>query len=385
MDRTVFFIQTTADGRLKLHTGAGAELGNETGIVQSDVTPAGPRNVWLPAFDVPFRVAEARLLNGDRIYLALSTQYEARVLRRLRVEFALLWFGIIALGTTIVFISTRRMLHRIQVITDTAQSIGSTNLGSRVPAVERNDEISRLASTLNNMLDRVQASVQQLHAMSDALAHDLRSPLTSLRGKLELALVDGRPEERDTAIAQCIDQVDRMSSLLSTSLDVSEASVNALRLRKEALDLNEAVQALIELYEPAFTQAGLELTMHSPGPAYITADPALVQRTIANLLDNSLKHLTPGTAVHVTLDRSLGNVRLIVEDDGAGFSPELLPRIFERYARGPSSSGFGLGLAFVAAVIRSHDGSVKAENRSGGGARIVVELPALVLEHAAMA
>ena len=375
MDRAVFFLQMTGNGELKLHTGAASGLVTANGIIHSDLTPQHPAYVNIRGFSVPFRVAETRLTDGDRIYLALSSEHERKVLHRLRVEFTLLWFTIIAFGSLIVFVSTRRMLHRVQVITETAETIGRTNLASRVPVSDNNDEISRLSSTLNRMLDRVEGSVQQLHAMSDALAHDLRSPLTSLRGKLELALLSGDDAERDTSIGQCIEQVDRLSSLLSTSLDVSEASVDALRIRKESLDLNGTLESLALLYEPAFTQAGLTLQVRSTGKALILADPALMQRTLSNLLDNELNHLGPGHNVVLTLEQNDTDIRLVIEDDGDGFPPELLPHAFTRHAKGSKSAGYGLGLAFVSAVVRSHEGSAAVENRVEGGARVKIELP----------
>jgi signal transduction histidine kinase len=375
MDRAVFFLQMTPDGDLKLHTGAASGPVTANGIAHSDLTPQHPAYVAIQGFSVPFRVAEARLTTGDRIYLALSGEHERKVLHRLRFEFTVLWITIIAFGSLIIFVSTRRMLHRVQVITDTAETIGRTNLTSRVPVSASNDEISRLSSTLNRMLDRVESSVQQLHAMSDALAHDLRSPLTSLRGKLELALLSGDDAERDTSIGQCIEQVDRLCSLLTTSLDVSEASVDALRVRKEPLDLTDTLESLTLLYEPAFTQSGLTLQIRSAGKAHILADPALMQRTLSNLLDNELNHLAPGHSVVFSIEQDQTDVRLVIEDDGDGFPPDLLPRAFSRYAKGPNSSGYGLGLAFVSAVIRNHDGSVAIENRPGGGARIRISLP----------
>ncbi len=377
LDRTVFFIQTTRDGGLKLHTGAGLGTSDASAIRATSVKPGIPANVTISGFRLPFRVAEAQLPSGDRIYLGLSTRYERRTLRRLRGEFALLWCAIIALGTSIVFVSTRRMLHRVQVITDTAESIGRTNLRSRVPAVSRHDEISRLSFTLNKMLDRIESSVQQLHAMSDALAHDLRSPMTSVRGKLELALMSQHSDAREEAIVHCIEEVDRLSSLLSTSLDVSEASADALRLKKENIDLDATLRSMVELFEPSFSHAGLNLTLHSKGPALIEADPALLQRTLANLLDNELKHLSPGSSVLITLFSEHDRVELRLEDDGPGFPADVLARAFERYSKGAGSQGYGLGLAFVAAVVRSHEGSVQASNRAEGGVLIQLELPML--------
>ena len=371
----VFFLQTTPDGKLKLHTGAGVGETDAVAVLHSTVLAGTPADVRIPGFRVPFRVVETQLSNGDRIYLGLSTRYERRILHRLRRRFALLWSSIIALGTVIVFFSTRRMLYRVQVITETAASVGRRNLSSRVPTLRRNDEIARLALTLNRMLDRIESSVQQLHAMSDALAHDLRSPITSMRGKLEMALMSPRQEERDEAIVHCIDELDRVAALLSTSLDVSLASADALRLRKEPIDLEKTLRSMVELYEPSFAHAGLKLRFHGEGPLLIDADTALMQRTVANLLDNEYKHLTSGNAVDITLGTQGERASILVEDDGPGFPDDLLPRIFERYTKGSQSPGHGLGLAFVEAVIRSHDGTVLAANRPGGGASIALQIP----------
>lgn len=375
MNRAVFFLQTTGSGLLKLHTGAASGPVAVAAIQNAELTSHTPADVAIPGYSVPFRVAEATLGSGDRIYLALSSEHERRVLHQLRAEFAVLWFLIIALGSLIVFVSTRRMLSRVQAITETAETIGRTNLSSRVPVAETKDEISQLSFTLNRMLDRVESAVQQLHAMSDSLAHDLRSPLTSLRAKLELALVGENQAERDVVLGQCLEAVDRLSSLLSTSLDVSEASADALRLRKEEMNLDETLQSMAGLYEPAFAHAGLVLKVRSTGAAQVLADPTLIQRTFSNLFNNELKHLGPGHTVTVSLTQTADRVRLLIEDDGEGFPPDLMPHVFERYAKGSHSDGYGLGLAFVSAVIRSHEGNATAENAPGGGARIEITLP----------
>ncbi len=177
--------------------------------------------------------------------------------------------------------------------------------------------------------------------------------MTSVRGKLELALMSRHTDEREEAIVHCIEEVDRLSSLLSTSLDVSEASADALRLKKEVIDLDGTLRSMVELFEPSFSHVGLSLQLRTYGPVFVEVDPALFQRTLANLFDNELKHLAPGRTVTATLQPRDGRVRLLVEDNGAGFPPELLPRAFERYSKGADSQGHGLGLAFVAAVVRS--------------------------------
>lgn len=376
-NRSVFFLQLSPEGAVEIYTGPGSEEDVAARIFRSDVTPDRPTDLRFSNVAAPFRVAEATLQDGDRIYLALSSEHQREVLRRLRRDFTVMWFTIIVLGSTILYLTTRRMLRRIHAITETTETIGRNNLSSRVPLSGTNDEISRLSLTLNRMLDRVETSVQQLHAMSDALAHDLRSPMTSLRGKLELAQTRDEHGERDSVIGQCIEEVDRLSSLLNTSLDVTEASADALRVRKEIFDLSETLQTLVELYEPVFAHAGLRLYVNLVQSVHVSADQALVQRLLSNLLDNELKHLRSGRTASITLTQEDKNVLLRFEDDGDGFPPDLLPSIFGRYVKGPSSSGFGLGLALVSAVARSHDGSATASNKRRGGACIEVLLPVL--------
>ena len=182
-------------------------------------------------------------------------------------------------------------------------------------------------------------------------------------------------EERDEVIVHCIDELDRISSLLNTSLDLSLASADALRLRKEQIDLEKTLRSLVELYEPSFAHAGLKLQFHAAGPLAMEADKALIQRTLANLLDNEYKHLTSGHTVNITLQVDGDRASILLEDDGPGFPEDLLPRLFERYTKGAQSSGHGLGLAFVSAVVRSHDGTVIAANRPGGGASLALLIP----------
>ena len=180
---------------------------------------------------------------------------------------------------------------------------------------------------------------------------------------------------KEEAIISSIEQLDRLSTLLTTSLDVSEANADALRLRKEPIDLEETVRALIGLYELVFVQAGLTLNLKSAGPAWIDADSSLIQRTITNLFDNELKHVRAGSHILVTIRQQNGESHLLLEDDGRGFPQDLLPRVLERYTKNPKSQGYGLGLAFVAAVVRSHNGHVLATNRREGGASIMLAFP----------
>jgi signal transduction histidine kinase len=267
------------------------------------------------------------------------------------------------------------MLSHIREISEVASSIGHSGLNARVPTTERNDEVSHLALTLNHMLDRIESSMYQLHTITDSLAHDLRSPLTAIRGKLEMSLSATTQGEQAEPIVSAIEELDRLTDYLNKSLDVAEAKADALRLTRSEIDLNELLKIMIDLYEPSMSEKGLEIRLQRSGPIKIEADAALIHRMIANLFDNELKHLPAGCAVNLRVTADDDNASLILEDNGPGFDAEVLPHLFERRVKGKKSTGHGLGLAFVDAVTRAHGGTVSASNREKGGACLTVTLP----------
>ena len=267
------------------------------------------------------------------------------------------------------------MLSHVREITEAASRIGHSDLHARVPVTRRNDEVSQLALTLNRMLDRIESSVHQLHTITDSLAHDLRSPLTAIRGKLEMSLSSATDGEQSEPIVSAIDELDRLTDFLNKSLDVAEAKADALRLTRSTIDLNESLRSMLDLYEPSMSEKGLRVTLRSKGPVVIFADAGLLHRMIANLLDNELKHLPPACTLTIGLQSEEDAAILILEDDGPGFDPEVLQHLFERRVKGRDSNGHGLGLAFIDAVARAHGGDVTACNRENGGACIKVALP----------
>ena len=225
------------------------------------------------------------------------------------------------------------------------------------------------------MLDRIESSVHQLHTITESLAHDLRSPLTAIRGKLEIVLSGDLKVEPSEQIVSVIDELDRLSEFLNTSLDVAEAKADALRLSRTDVDLDELVRIMIDLYEPSMSEKGIRVNLRSAGPVTVLADAALLHRVIANLLDNELNHLPASCTVSLTLAASENAATLIVEDNGPGFAPEIGLQVFKQRVKGRDSKGHGLGLAFVEAVVRAHGGSVMASNRPEGGALLSIAWP----------
>jgi signal transduction histidine kinase len=372
---SVFFTQIGEDGSPKLWVGAGTGQETLRAVAHSRMVPDLPRDVRVDGSSIPYRVVSTRIKDGSRIYLGLSERYERRTLHTLTIRFSLLWMVIVLSGFAMVFTTTRRMLSHVQKITESASRIGQFNLHSRVPTTDRQDEAAHLAVTLNRMLDRIESSMNQLHTITDSLAHDLRSPLTAIRGKLEMSLTTASPGEQTGEVVSAIEELDRLTDFLCQSLDISEAKADALQLSRSEIDLSELLSVMVDVYGPTLAGKGLKIKLHNAGPVKIEGDAGLIHRMIGNLLDNSLKHLLPACTETIRLQADDESAFLIFEDDGPGFAPEVKHDLFERRVKGSKSNGHGLGLAFVGAVVRAHGGTAKASNRESGGARITIALP----------
>ena len=372
---SVFFLQTRYDGAMKLWVGAGNGQITLDAIRAHSANLDRPTDIRVPGFPVPFRVASTTIHGGEQVYLGLSERDELRVLRNLRVRIFALWLSVVFLGFAIVFYTSRRTLSHVRGITEVASRIGQTDLKTRVPATRRNDEIAQLAHTLNRMLDRIESSVNQLHTITDSLAHDLRSPLTAIRGKLETSLSGMHESEGLEPIVSAIEELDRLTDFLNKSLDVAEAKADALRLNPSEINLDALLRSMIGLYEPSMSEKGLQVRFESDGPLRIVGDEGLIHRMIANLFDNELKHLPSACTVDLQLREHDGEATLVLHDDGGGFSEEIKSQLLSKRVKGRDSTGHGLGLAFVDAVVRAHDGKISVSNGDNGGALIVISLP----------
>lgn len=345
-----------------------------TRILEKTRLSSVPATVRFSGYQIPFRVVYHSTADGGALYLGFADLAAARFLRQLTHQFLLVWLGMAALGFCISSFGAYRTLSRVERITDTAARIGSADLASRLPEGCYDDEISRLSRTFNRMLDRIQASVHQLRGLTDSLAHDLKSPITSIRCRLEEALLKDNESWREP-VADAIEKLDRLSQMLNTTLDLSEAEAGALQLRREPMDLAAVVQQLADLYEPAFAERKHTLICKLECSALIEVDRSLVNRTLSNLLDNEVAHLPLQRSIWLSISVRGNDAELAIEDDGPGFPPEVKARAFERFVKGGASTGHGLGLAFVDAVVRAHGGRIFISDRDGGGSKIVLLLP----------
>ena len=328
-----------------------------------------------------FAVASRVLPDGRLIQVARSTDSRAVLLAPLRTGFA--GVGAVALllsltaGTGLAWRATRPLRE----VADTARRIiEEDDLSARVPVPARGSgELAVMARQLNTLLDKNQTHVRVLRETLDDLAHDLRTPLTRLRGTAELALGDGGdPAEARSALADCVEETDRVLHLLEVLLDVSAAEGGVLSLRKERVDLRDLVARAADLYSEVAEEKRIELRTEVGGAVLLDGDPVRLGQALSNLVDNALKYTPEGGRVTVSAASEEGAVTMTVADNGPGVPPAEREAVWRRLYRGDASRsqrGLGLGLTLVKAVAEAHGGTATVGDAPGGGARFQVRLP----------
>lgn len=374
---SVFFLAERPDDNESLWVGPSSDEAFLQAIHSTKLLPGIPQSLTVQGWVTPFRVI-ARQENGRTIYLGLSTRGTEHLFRVLTHHFLLVWGCTVLIGFLVSYMSAHRTLRRVERITETVGRIGSNDLAERLPEASSSDEISRLAETFNRMLDRIQSSVTELRLVTDSVAHDLRSPLTSIRGTLESALSDQPTGRWRDSVCDAIENLDRLLNLLNTTLDVAEAQGGALRLNCTVVDLSAIVRQLVDLYQPAMSERHHELILSIQEAAMVNADITLLHRVLNNLFDNELAHLPTGCRISIRLHSHQQSAELVIEDNGPGFPPDVSNRAFERFVKGKHSPGHGLGLAFVDAVVRAHGGTVAISDSLSSGALVTLSLPAAV-------
>ena len=373
---SVFFLEEDPNSNGKpLWVGPALDDASLNAIEREKLLPGMPQSIKVDRLSTTFRVV-AQHEGGRTIYLGLSTRGAEHQLDSLTGRFLVIWGATVLLGFLISYTSARRTLRRVEQITETVSRIGSEDLGQRLPEPTNSDEISRLAKTFNHMLSRIQASVNQLRTLTAAVAHDLKSPVTSIRGTLESALCSELEEQWRDSVGEAIEGLDKVSHLLNTVLDLAEAKAGALNLDRSPVNLTDVMKQLVEIYQPSMAERQHELTLNFADNVVVDVDLPLVNRVVSNLLENELAHLPTGRQIHIQLCFQHDRAELVIEDNGPGFPSDIIARAFERFAKGKNSPGHGLGLAFVDAVIQAHGGSVKISNGPTGGAVIALLFPA---------
>jgi signal transduction histidine kinase len=335
-----------------------------------------------------YAIASRILMDGGLLQVGRSTDSRAVLLAPVRRAFAGIGTVALALSLAAGTLLAWRATRPLRAVSETARRIVETgDLAARVPGAGRRGELAVLVQQLNTLLEKNATHVRVLRETLDNLAHDLRTPLTRLRGTAELALQDsGDPAQARDALLECINESDRVRHLLETLLDVSAAEVGALALNRDVIDVRSLVERAEDLYREVAEERGITVSLAlPPEPVLADVDAVRLGQVVSNLLDNALKYTPAGGRVTLALRREAREIALTVSDTGPGIPLEEREAVFRRlYRRDASRSqrGLGLGLSLVKAMVEAHAGTVRLDDAPGGGARFEVRLPVESRAHA---
>ena len=265
---------------------------------------------------------------------------------------------------------TRRTVGRIEQINATSRAIMQSGLDKRIPLRGTSDEWDRVAENLNLMLDRIETLMGEVKQVSDNVAHDLRTPLTRMRGRLERAYHGERASDADQAlIGDTIADLDSVLRIFSSIMRIAQIEAQARKDAFHTVNLVEIASKVVELYDAAAEQDGTHLSIVGDRNVAVTGDRDLIFDAIANVVDNAIKHGRAGGEVRVTIESVDGEGVISIADDGPGIPADEREHVFKRFYRLEQSrytSGHGLGLSLVAAVARLHGARIEVLDNAPG-------------------
>ncbi|MEX2458096.1 MAG: HAMP domain-containing sensor histidine kinase [Actinomycetota bacterium] len=299
--------------------------------------------------------------------------------KRLVLPTALLGLALLALVAFVVLRTWRRTVRPMADVMDAAERLSAGDYSSRVR--ERGPgEMRRLARSFNQMAERLEAGESQRRGLFADLAHELRTPLSVIRGNAEGMLEGVYPSDREH-LQPIVEEADLMARLLEDLRTLSTAEAGALQLHRETVEVGRVVEDAVQVFRGAAEAGGVRLeTRVARDLPPLEADQFRLAQVMSNVLSNAVRHAPRGGRVRVEAGTAEGVVTIDVDDDGPGIPVEQLPHVFDRFAKSDGSGGMGLGLAIAKAVVEAHDGTIEARSEAGGGTTIRIRLPVELLE-----
>lgn len=309
-----------------------------------------------------------------------SDLYHVHVARQ-RILRTLIWIfaGAMLLALFGGFVVSRSFLRRTDTIVRTCRAIIAGNLASRIPIRGTDDELDRLSETINAMLDRIAALMENLKQVSNDIAHDLRTPVTHLRHRLERARSQAvTTEDHIAALDAAIAASDDILALFTALLRIAQIEGGGRRAAFAPLDLAALLARLGEVFDPVAEDASHHLKLDLKGPAPVLGDRELLVQLFSNLIENAILHTPADTHVTVRLELTRDTAVVTVRDDGPGVPPDEHKKLFQRFYRREASRtrpGYGLGLALVAAIADLHGARLKVETPGAHGLSVAITMP----------
>lgn len=315
------------------------------------------------------RVYISTLPNGDRLLIGYETErwevLDDVLLRHFGLAFAL----VLVMGVAGGYLLSRDMRRRLGAMNGAAEAIIDGDLTQRIPIRGTRDDLDQLASTLNRMLDRIGALMESLRQVSNDIAHDLRTPLTRLRQRLEAALETPAREDQTQVLDGAMSDLDAILVTFAALLRIAQIDSGSRRAGFRPTDLAALAGTVVEAFSPSAEEAGQSLTLGPAQTALIEGDAELITQMLVNLVENAMRHAGPTAAIGVGVAGDAEGATLWVRDNGSGVPPEERPRLFDRFyrlERSRSTPGSGLGLALVASIARLHGAEIRLDNAAPG-------------------
>jgi len=346
-------------------------------------TPDAPLN-WqtLPPAKrgAPWLIATTRLPGGQWLQVGKTTEAQAAMLEHFSIVFVSSLVVALTLSVAAGLLMTNRALTPVrQIIAAFRRIIATGKFDQRLTPVHPHDELGQLTGLFNEMLDKNDKLIRGMREALDNVAHDLRTPMTRLRNTAERAL-EGPPdvEAQRNALSDTLEESERVSLMLATLMDISEAETGIMKLDKTEVKVADVVHAVKDLYDLVAEEKQIVVKTDVPETIHCFADRGRLQQVLVNLLDNALKYTPKGGSVEIKASANSAETSISVSDTGIGIPPNEIPRIWERLYRGDKSRterGLGLGLSLVQAIVQAHSGKVTVESEAGKGSVFTVRIP----------
>jgi heavy metal sensor kinase len=324
-------------------------------------------------------VTSLRLDDGYILQAGKSIEEREKILRHFREAFLLVAIPLVLLGLIWGTFLASRALQPVRQVIKAIHEISKGRLEARVANPKAGDELKELVMLFNRMVDKIETLVKGMRESLDNVSHDLRTPMTRLRGIAEMALQSGEDaEDYREALADCMEESERILKMLNALMDISEAETGVIRLEIRPVPLSDIVNDVVELYRYVAEDKNLVLEARIRDKVFVNVDAVRMRQVLGNLLDNAIKYTPSGGRVDITADKTEEGVTVCVKDTGIGIPSSEIPKIWDRLYRGDQSRsqrGLGLGLSLVRAVVKAHGGEVDVQSEPGKGSIFTVFLP----------